>query len=145
MSIESLILSCIIDALEMRKVITVDITGAFMQSDIDELVHVKFEGIMAEMLVKINPELNNRYAVMEQVQLVLYAALDKALYGTIHAYLLFWHKLTTKLIEWGYKPTPTTGASPIKSSREVNVQYCGMLMNSKYHTCHRMCWKRRLV
>ena len=39
-SIESLFLSCVIDAKEGRKVMTCDIPGAFMQTDIDEVIHV---------------------------------------------------------------------------------------------------------
>ena len=48
-----------------------------MQDDMDGLVHVKFEGIMYDMLVNIYPELYSRYAVMEQGKLVIYAALNK--------------------------------------------------------------------
>ena len=53
------------------------------------------------MLVKIDPELYIIYAVMERVQLVIYAALSTALYVTIRASLIFWRKLTSKLVEWG--------------------------------------------
>ena len=49
--IESLFLTCLIDAMEERYVITCDIPGAFMQADIDELIHVKLEGELAEILV----------------------------------------------------------------------------------------------
>jgi hypothetical protein len=52
-AIESVLLSATIDAMEGRDVATVDIPGAFMQADIDEVVHVKFEGEIAEMLVKL--------------------------------------------------------------------------------------------
>ena len=92
-SIDSLMISCTLDETEGINFITVDIPGAFMQADMDELVHVKFEVIMAEMLVKIYTELYNRYAVMDQYQLVIYMALNKSLYGTIRASLLFWSKL----------------------------------------------------
>ena len=43
---------------------------------------------------------------MEQYQLVIYAVLKKALYGTLRASLLFWRKLTAELIERGYKTNP---------------------------------------
>ena len=48
-------LLCVIDTKEGRKVATLDIPSAFMKCDMDELAHVKFEGMMAEMLTKINP------------------------------------------------------------------------------------------
>jgi hypothetical protein len=54
-SIEAVMLSATIDAMEGRDVATVDIPAAFMQADTDEVVHVKFEGEMAEMLVKLDP------------------------------------------------------------------------------------------
>ena len=59
MSIEAVMISAVIDALEERDMATVDIPGAFMQADIDEVVHVKFEGEIAEMLlVKLDPKLS---------------------------------------------------------------------------------------
>jgi hypothetical protein len=39
-SVESLFLSCVIDAKEQHKVITCDIPGAFMQAEIDEVLHI---------------------------------------------------------------------------------------------------------
>ena len=48
-------LSCIIDALEKRNVITLNIPGAFMQADIDEIIHVKLVGELANLLVKVDP------------------------------------------------------------------------------------------
>ena len=56
-AIEAIMLSCIIDAKEKRDVAMVDIPGAFMQADMDELVHVKIEGTMAELLAKMDPKL----------------------------------------------------------------------------------------
>ena len=56
-AIEAVMLSAVIDAMERRDVATVDIPGAFMQADIDEVVHVNFEGEIAEMLAsEIGPE-----------------------------------------------------------------------------------------
>lgn len=54
---EALLLSCVIDAKEGRDVATCDIPGAFMQADMDELVHAKLEGAMLDSLVKLNPKL----------------------------------------------------------------------------------------
>jgi hypothetical protein len=92
-SIEAVMLSATIDALEGRDVATVDIPGAFMQADIDEVVHVKFEGEMAEMLVKLDPKLYRKYVKNENGKSVLYVELLKALYGTLKAALLFWKLL----------------------------------------------------
>ena len=49
---------------------TLDIPGAFLQADMDELVHVKFEVIMTELLSKIDPKLYGKYVVIERVQTI---------------------------------------------------------------------------
>jgi hypothetical protein len=105
-AIESVMLSATIDALEGRDVATVDIPGAFMQADIDEVVHVRFEGEIAEMLVKMDPKLYRKYVKDEHGKSVLYVELLKALYGTIRAALLFWKKLSGKLVELGFVINP---------------------------------------
>ena len=45
-----------LNALEKRDVVILDIPGAFMQTDMNEVVHVKFEGEIAGMLVKLDPK-----------------------------------------------------------------------------------------
>jgi hypothetical protein len=77
-----------------------------MQADIDELVHVKFEGKIAEMLVRIDPKLYRKYVKNENGKTVLYVELRKALYGTLKAALLFWKLLSSKLVEWGFIINP---------------------------------------
>jgi hypothetical protein len=99
-------LSATIDALEGRDVATVDIPKAFMQADIDEVVHVKFEGEIAEMLVKMDPKLYHKYVKDEHGKLVLYVELLKALYGTMRAALLFWKKLSSHLVTLGFVINP---------------------------------------
>ena len=51
---ESLLLTCLIDALERRDVATVNIPGSFMQSDMEgEERHMKLEGKMVDILEKL--------------------------------------------------------------------------------------------
>jgi hypothetical protein len=99
-------LSCCIDAQEKRDVATVDIPGAFMQAEIDETVHVKLEGTMAELMVRLDPKLYRQYVQNENGKPVLYVELNKALYGTLRAALLFWKKLSNQLQEWGFTINP---------------------------------------
>jgi hypothetical protein len=70
-AIESVMLSATIDAMEECDVATVDIPGVFMQADIDEVVHVKFEGEIAEMLVRMDPKMYRRYVKDENGKTVL--------------------------------------------------------------------------
>ena len=95
-AIESVMISCTINAKEGRYVATVDIPGAFIQDDMDETVHVQMEGTVAELLIKMNPKLYQKYVCNKRGKTVLYMDLLKALYGTLRAALLFWKLLLKK-------------------------------------------------
>jgi hypothetical protein len=77
-----------------------------MQADIDEVVHVKFEGEIAEILVKMDPTLYRKYIKDENGKSGLYIELLKALYGTLRVALLFWKLLTSKLVKRGFVINP---------------------------------------
>ena len=40
MNVEALFITCLIDTMEGREVMMCDIPGAFMQSEMDELLHI---------------------------------------------------------------------------------------------------------
>jgi hypothetical protein len=103
---EALILSCVVDAIEERDVATCDIPGAFMQSDMKGKVVMKLEGVMAEVIIKIDPKLYTRFVTKENGKNVVYVILTKALYGTLQAALLFWQNLSTELKKWGFETNP---------------------------------------
>jgi hypothetical protein len=103
---EALMLTCVIDAIEKRDVATCDIPGAFMQSDMKGKVIMKLEGVMAEVITKIDPNKYEKHTVQERGKPVVYVRLTKALYGTLQAALLFWQNLSTQLQEWGFKINP---------------------------------------
>jgi hypothetical protein len=79
----------------------------------DDLVHMKFEGKMAELLVKLDPKLYRKFVQIEKGKSVLYVELKKDLYGTLKAALLFWKKLSTQLEEWGFVLNPYDWCSMI--------------------------------
>jgi hypothetical protein len=101
-TIESVIMSATIDAIEELDVATVYIPGAFMQAGIGEVVHIRFEGEIAEMLVRMDPKLYGKYLRDENGKAVLYVELLKAL----RAAFLFWKLLSSKLILWGFTINP---------------------------------------
>jgi hypothetical protein len=103
---EALILSCLIDAIEKRHVATCDIPGAFMQLDMEGDVCMKLEGVMAEVITKIDPTKYKKHTTLERGKPVVYVKLKKALYGTLQAALLFWQNLSTQLEEWGFVINP---------------------------------------
>ena len=94
-AIESVMLSCVIDAMEGRDVATVDIPGAFMQANMDETVHMRLHGTMAELIAKIDPKLYRKYMQLENGKPLMYVELAKALCGTLRAALQFWRRSRT--------------------------------------------------
>jgi hypothetical protein len=106
-AIESVMLAATIEKIEEHDVATVDIPGAFMHAYIEEVVvHVKIEGKIAEILVRMDPKLYRKYVKDESGKLVLYVELLNALYGTLKAALLFWNLLSSRLVLWGFEINP---------------------------------------
>jgi hypothetical protein len=103
---DALLLSCVINAVEERDVATCDMPSAFMQSDMKGKVVMKLEGVMAEVIIKIDPKKYTKYVAKENGKNVIYVILTKALYGTLQAALLFWQNLSGKLKKWGFKINP---------------------------------------
>ena len=104
---ESLFLTCLINAMEHRKVATVDIPGAFMQADMEgDTVHMKLEEKMAELLTKLEPKIYRKNMTNKKGRTVLCVELKKSLYGPLQAALLFWRKLTPSLKERGFEINP---------------------------------------
>ncbi|GAX19421.1 hypothetical protein FisN_4Lu403 [Fistulifera solaris] len=104
---ESVFLTALVAALERRKSMTLDIPGAFMHSKMDELIHMKLEGPMAELLARVNPGKYRKYIVTENGRPVVYVELAKALYGTLQAAFLFYKNISSFLVdELGFTINP---------------------------------------
>jgi hypothetical protein len=80
----------VIDALEGQDVAVLDVPGAFMQADMDEL----------------DQNMYGPCVVKEGKETVMYVKLLKALYSSVQAARLFPEKLTGKLLEWGFTANP---------------------------------------
>ena len=104
-STEAVFLTAVVNAWENRKVAVLDVPSAFMQVDMDELIHMCFHGEMVDKLLEIDHDLHSSYVTEEQGEKVMYVELLKALYGTLRAAWLFWGKLQAKLVnDWGFVP-----------------------------------------
>jgi len=101
-STEALFLSCMIDALERRDAATVDIPGAFVHAEMDELTHVRLSGPLATLMARVDPKKHDKCVRHEGGKPVLCARSSKALRGTLQAALLFWKDLSGLLQEWGF-------------------------------------------
>jgi Reverse transcriptase (RNA-dependent DNA polymerase) len=77
---------------------TCDILAAFMQAEIDKDVHIKFERELVDLLISVD-ESYSRCITYEKGKKVINAALNKALYGTVQASLLFWMRLLAFLVD----------------------------------------------
>jgi len=82
-STEAVFLTAVIDAMQGQDVAVVDVPGAFMQANMDEQVHVKLTGKMAELLIEIDEEMYQPCLTYKKGKPVLYVELLKALYGTL--------------------------------------------------------------
>jgi hypothetical protein len=69
-------------------------------------VIMKLEGIMVEVILKIDPKKYSKHVAKENGKDVIYVILTKALYGTLQAALLFWQNLSTELLKWGFEINP---------------------------------------
>ena len=101
-ALESVFLTSLIDAKERRKVVTVDVPGAFMQSDMDEVVHMRIDGDAAKLLLQVDQKRYEPFLTEEKGKPVLYVQLIKALYGTLQAAYLFWLDLSAELEKMGF-------------------------------------------
>ena len=85
MPTEGIMLSCMIDAMEVREVAITDIPGAFLQTDYDKGdIHIKLEGSMVTLLEDIDPEYYKDFISTDKRGIkCMYAKSKKAIYGTL--------------------------------------------------------------
>ena len=100
---EGLILSFVTYAHEGRRVVTADVPGAFLHSDVIGVVFVVVNGILVDMLIRSNKKYEQFVHTTHDGKRVVYLKLKKALYGTLTAARLFWENITDKLTNYGFK------------------------------------------
>ena len=121
--IESLFLSSMIDGHEHRKVMTLDIPGVFMQTDIDETIHIRLDGLLVDSLIKVEPSYQS-FVCHERGQRVIHTCLNKALYGTLQAAMLFWKELTQFVtVDLGFTINPY---DPCVANKTIDGKQCTM-------------------
>jgi len=124
-SLEAMMMSCVIDVKENRYVAIVDIPGAFLHADMDEEVHMLLEGKIAELIVILDPKLYHKYIwENKKGKPMLYVRLKKALYGTLQAALLFSRLLSDTLQEWGFKLNPY---DKCMANKKINGKQCTII------------------
>ena len=91
------------DGHEGRYVATAEVPGAFLHSDINELVYVMVDGALIDILIRSIPKYKDYVHITKNGRKILYLQLNMALYGTLIAVRLFWENLTDKLTKYGFK------------------------------------------
>ncbi len=89
----SVLIVAAIAAYEERKVMTMDIGGAFLNADLAStgvIVHVRLDALMTSILTKIDPT----YEQFVDSRGTCVVKLDKALYGTVEAAKLWFDLLS---------------------------------------------------
>mmetsp|Transcript_26671 Transcript_26671/g.56142 ORF Transcript_26671/g.56142 Transcript_26671/m.56142 type:complete len:625 (+) Transcript_26671:3224-5098(+) len=104
---DSVLITAVIEASENRDVAVIDLPGAYLSADMDEVVHMALQGELAELMAETAPEIYRKYITYgADGKAILYVTLQKALYGCLKSALLFYRKLVTDMKRIGFKLNP---------------------------------------
>jgi hypothetical protein len=102
-AMESVLLSCIIDAEEERDVTVVDIPNAFVQTRVEnekDMAFINIRGILVDILVEIAPNVYKSFASKDKKGLKHFLVqCQNALYGTMIASLLYYYNFVKSLAD----------------------------------------------
>ena len=121
-SLETLIVTLIIDAYEQRQASVFDIPGAYLNAYLPDTrtVLIKFEQEFVDIMCTLRPELQQD-VIIEGNKQVLYMRIVKALYGCVDSALLWYKKFSEKLIDMGFIINPYDACIANKS---INGKQC---------------------
>ena len=104
---EAVILTGVIDAAEQRDVAMLDIPGAYLHARMKDYVLMLLDGTLAEMMVKVAPEMCSKYVQHDKKgKPLLCVRVQKATCGCLKSALLFCEKLTNDLRKMGFALNP---------------------------------------
>jgi hypothetical protein len=124
-TLDSVFVTATIDAKEKQKVVTIDIPVAFLHANNEGCVIMKMNGLLAELMVKLDPKIYQKYVTNEKGRQVLYLCLQKALYGMMKNALLFYRKLVKELKEKGFgiNPYDPCMANKLVDGKKMTVRW----------------------
>jgi hypothetical protein len=127
---ELVLISAAIDAKEECDVAIIDLPGASLHVDMDDLVAMVLHGELVELMAAVVPKIYRRCITYGKDQMtILYVMYQMALYGTVKAALLFYHKLASELKEHGFQINrydPCVATKIVNGKQMMVLQ--GMLM-----------------
>ncbi|GFH50261.1 hypothetical protein CTEN210_06737 [Chaetoceros tenuissimus] len=104
-TLEAILMTCMIDAMEGRHVAVADVVGAYLKARMEDFVLMKFTGETVDILCNIDPSYKD-YVTYENGEKVLYVELLKALYGCVQSALLWYELFSGTLVDMGFKLNP---------------------------------------
>ena len=129
-SLESLILSLMIDAQEGRDVATADIAGAFLKGDMPDFVLITLMNEEVDIMCEADNEYK-KFITYEGKNKVMYMQLSKALYGCMKSAIIWYNTFSTTLKDLGFRINPYDPCITNKLSMVTNVPSPGTLMITK--------------
>ena len=127
---ESISITCAIDAHENRDTMVADVPNAFIQAKMPEAqkgerVIMKITGQLVDMMVELNPSVYGDYVVFEGKRKVIYVVVLRALYGMLVASLLWYKKFRKDLetIGFEFNPYDPCVANRIKNEKQHTVRF----------------------
>ena len=119
---ESMLLTAVEEADEGRDVAVVDIPGAFLNAFLEEVVHMRLEGVVADALIMLAPEVYGPMAARNSAGLtVLYVQLTRALYGCLKSSLRWYLQLSRVLQDEGFAENPYDSCV---MNKDINGSQC---------------------
>ena len=103
---ESVLITATIDAYEGRDAGICNILGAFLSADMDKDAKMALCGSLAELMVKLAPQIYIHHMIYEKGWPVLYVILNKSLYSCLRSGLLFYERLVADMRGKGFELNP---------------------------------------
>ena len=102
---ESVLLTAMIDAVEDQHVVVADITGAYLNANMDDFVLIRLSGDNVDMMCNANPTYE-QFVTNEKGRKTLFLQLKKALYGCVKSTLLWYCLFCDTLQDLGFTLNP---------------------------------------
>jgi hypothetical protein len=139
-AMESILLTCIIDAEEARDVAIVDIPNAFIQTHIEDekdMAIIKICGILVDILVEIAPDVYKPYVYQDKKGIKqLLVQCQNAIYGTMVTSLLYYQKFTNSLISISFEINPYDPCMANKMIEGKQMTICFHVNDCKLSHCN---------